>query len=435
MRTIRFPIAGLMWAVVVAALGLAALRNASDVWAGAAFLVTCGILCLAIVGIVCCLDESRAWWLCNALFGWGYLALAFWAPHSLPTTHLLHLLEARIGATRQVGAGLRSVMLAGGFGGAASGGPDEHFQQIGHYLLALLAALLGGVISSILFGGRRERDENRVGRPAAPAQARARWWHWPAAILGLSAFVVVVVLGAFPARSSPGFWAGATFFATCALLGIAVLGAASARGKHRQIWLGAALFGVGYMALAFGRSADSNPLLGLPTDPLLASLRRWFPPIVTGYSSTSATVDAMNARILEALEQPVPMHLAEDTRLEDVVKFFKSATRGSFSGGMPIFVDPMGLAYSDKAMASGVCEIDLEGVPLKTCLQLCLEQLDLKYEVRDGLLRITSVVNDMSPFYHDPFMIVGHCLLALLAAGLGAIVAPLFPGKHRELAT
>ena len=34
MRTIRFPIAGLMGAVLVVALGLAALRNASEIWAG-----------------------------------------------------------------------------------------------------------------------------------------------------------------------------------------------------------------------------------------------------------------------------------------------------------------------------------------------------------------------------------------------------------------
>ena len=80
MRTVRFPIAGLMWAVVVAALGLAALRNASDIWAGATFLVTCGVLCLALVGIVCRTNESRAWWVGFALFGWGYLALAFWSP-------------------------------------------------------------------------------------------------------------------------------------------------------------------------------------------------------------------------------------------------------------------------------------------------------------------------------------------------------------------
>ena len=59
MRTIRFPIAALMGAVVVVALGLAALRNASDLWAGATFLVTCGVLCLAIVGAVCRTGTER----------------------------------------------------------------------------------------------------------------------------------------------------------------------------------------------------------------------------------------------------------------------------------------------------------------------------------------------------------------------------------------
>src|ERR1700677_3959962 len=61
MRTIRFPISGLMGAVLVAALGLAALRNASETWAGIIFLLTCAVLGLAIVGIICRGDGERAW--------------------------------------------------------------------------------------------------------------------------------------------------------------------------------------------------------------------------------------------------------------------------------------------------------------------------------------------------------------------------------------
>ena len=60
MRHIRFPIAGLMLTVLVAAVGLAALRNASEVWAGVAFLTTCAVLCLAIVGVVCRGGADRA---------------------------------------------------------------------------------------------------------------------------------------------------------------------------------------------------------------------------------------------------------------------------------------------------------------------------------------------------------------------------------------
>ncbi len=434
MRTFRLPIAGLIWAVVVAALGLAALRNASHVWAGATFVATCGVLWLAIVGVVCRTDKSPAWWLGFALFGWGYLVLAYWSPDSLPTTGLLNALETRLRATHHVGGAPQGAMLAANFGGAAVRRPNQHFAQIGHCLLALLAALLGGASSTLLFGGRTERDETHVPRPDTPAQARRRSWHSLAAILGLAAFVLVVVLGTFPARSSQGFWAGAAFFSTCVLLGIAIMGAATRQGKRRQVCLGAAILGVGYMTLTFARSADSNPLLGLPTDPLLASLRRWFPPTVSGDSTSSATVNFANARILEALEQPVSMHFADETPLDDVMKFIHSATNGSGRDGIPIYVDPLGLPHHPSG-PSTVRNIDLESVPLKAGLQLCLEQLDLKYVVRGGLLRITSTESEMHPFYYDSFMIVGHCLLALLAAAFGAIVAPFVPGKHRQAVT
>jgi hypothetical protein len=77
MRIVRFPIAGLMGTILVVAIVLAALRNASQTWAGVTFLLTCGVLCLAVVGVVCRNGSERAWWLGFALFGWGYLALAF----------------------------------------------------------------------------------------------------------------------------------------------------------------------------------------------------------------------------------------------------------------------------------------------------------------------------------------------------------------------
>ena len=94
-RAVRFPIAGLMSAVVVVPLGLAALRNASETWAGATFLSTCAVLCLAIVGVVCRGESERAWWLGFALFGWGYLILAFWSSLELPTMALLDALGSR----------------------------------------------------------------------------------------------------------------------------------------------------------------------------------------------------------------------------------------------------------------------------------------------------------------------------------------------------
>ena len=98
MRTIRFPIKGLMGAVLVVALGLAALRNPSETWSGVIFLLTCGVLCLAIVGVVCRQQEERAWWLGFALFGWGYLLLSMRSTVVLPTLTLLDAAAARMGS-------------------------------------------------------------------------------------------------------------------------------------------------------------------------------------------------------------------------------------------------------------------------------------------------------------------------------------------------
>ena len=78
MRQVRFSIAALMGAVLVAAFGLAVFRYGSQVSAGVLFLLTCGVLCLGVVGIVCRRGAERAWWLGFTLFGWGYMTLAFW---------------------------------------------------------------------------------------------------------------------------------------------------------------------------------------------------------------------------------------------------------------------------------------------------------------------------------------------------------------------
>jgi hypothetical protein len=413
---------------------LAALRNSSATLAGVTFLVTCAVLCLAVVGIVCDGDARRAWWLGFALFGWGYLVLAFWSSVELPTMVLLDAISERLGLAVQFRGGMggmggmRSARLwgfdmFGGFNGF--GGPgDRSIQQISHCLWALLAALLGGIIASLLFGGPRDRGVKLdVQTPVSAEAPRSRWRR--VAILGLTGSAVIVFLGLFASRSAPGFWVGLTFLATCGLLGMTVLGAASGgQGKRQQIYLGAALFGVGYMILAFGRSLDNETWPSLPTDHLLHALRGWFPPVVSGFPTSSAGIASANRRIWEALDQPVPMRFQNETPLEDVLKHIRAATRGADGKSIPIYVDPIGLQEAEKSMTS-VVVIDLDGVPLKTNLRLCLAQLDLAYSIRDGVLLITSEESAVTPVYQDPFLIAGHCLLAWFAATFGGIVAPL----------
>jgi len=93
--------------------------------------------------------------------------------------------------------------------------------------------------------------------------------------------------------------------------------------------------------------------------------------------------------ILKKLEEPVSMSFANETPLEDVLKYIKSAAQGPNDAGMPIYVDPDGLAKAEKTMQSPVM-LDLEGVPLKVTLRLLLRQLGLAYCVKDGLLMIST---------------------------------------------
>jgi RNA polymerase sigma factor (sigma-70 family) len=105
---------------------------------------------------------------------------------------------------------------------------------------------------------------------------------------------------------------------------------------------------------------------------------------------------AESRAILEKLEKPISMSFANETPLEDVLKYIKSATQSRNDTGIPIYVDPVGLNEAEKTMTSPV-QLDLEGVPLKTTLRLLLKQLGLTYWVKDGLLMITSESSEDSP--------------------------------------
>jgi len=94
--------------------------------------------------------------------------------------------------------------------------------------------------------------------------------------------------------------------------------------------------------------------------------------------------------IRNKLEEPIAMPFANETPLEDVIKYIKQAsTTGTYSG-LPIYVDPVGLADAEKTMTSTVQNLDLEGVPLRITLKLLLKQLGMAYCVRDGVLMISS---------------------------------------------
>lgn len=443
MRRPRVSIAGLMGAVAAAAVGLAALRFSTPGWSGSIYLLTRAILGLAILLALHRSGPSRAWWLGFALFGWGYewliTPMSRYSPPFLPTVRLLLAAKPLLFHPLDVNRGGSSGLLPSPFGELY----DYQYLRIGDDLWALAAALLGAAVARIAW-----RPTDRV-EPApvlsAPAggvgRMRRRWILIPAA--GWAVLVVGTSVVALRSSGQSGFWAGATFLLVLAGLGLAGVGAFAARGRVRRSCTGAALLGGGYLVLVFSHS----PYLPLPTSQLLHGLRLGFPWLASPNAVASA-------RILDELERPIALEFPEPTPLKDVLESLRRATARSGRPGLPIYLDPIGLQEVEKSPDTTVT-IDVRDVPLKTALRAVLRPVGMDFVVQDGLLFVTSQDSAdfgdnpfaeafsqqyvrtypyedgriaPSPELEDPYLIVGHCLLAMVAAGLGALAAPILAG-------
>ena len=84
--------------------------------------------------------------------------------------------------------------------------------------------------------------------------------------LTLLAFAMVSLAALFEGEA---VWANVLFLMTIALLGVAVLGVIFRGGEDRAFWQGFALFGVGYLVLAFGPLFPRPSRLELPTSALI----------------------------------------------------------------------------------------------------------------------------------------------------------------------
>lgn len=424
MRTPRFSIAGLMGIVLVTSLGLAALASASEAWAGAMLLLQWAILALAVVGAICRQGPARAWWLGFLLFGWGYQRLAASSAIPLPTDTLLEAIAAYVGAPF-----LPEPAPGGKFRPHYEPSP---FEQIADALWGLLAAALGGLLARAIFGsGPPVTESVEAGvREAGPAEGGGRL---RLAAIGAVGAVLILAIAVIGPRSRPGLWAGTVFFLTWGLLGLLALGAAFGRGRRRAMWAGAGLFGTGYILLIFGSGyyEHSTPILILHR--LAEDLRGFLPPIARSAASDRSSTIVANERILQALDPVVSLRFPEETPLDDVLEYIRNTAIGPDRRRIPIYVDPPGLTEAEKTLTSSV-QIDLEGVPLRTGLTLLLRQLGLTYLVRGGLLEITSETSMSVPYeLEDPYVVSAHCLLALIAAVLGGLLAPLVAEPRRRM--
>jgi hypothetical protein len=426
LRKTRISISRLMGVVLVAAIGFAALRNSSEAWAGAMLLLTCGVLMLAVVGALSRGPGERAWWLGFALFGGGYLALAHAtasSPSTLPTITLAETVGSGLGVPLDLSIRGRSV-------GWSSLSPTY---RILHCLWALGLAVLGCILAGVVVTNSAVVGQGRV--VEARSDRPTSWSRWKRpALIGLSGFWMLAMAAAVGRWPVPGIWAGVSFLVTCGLLGMAALGAVFSRGRGREAWLGAVVFGFGYLALSFGKSELFIVAPHLPTEGMLNSvLRSGIAPVQSAFPDfTTPGFDRVrNEVIRRKLDQPIRFHFPEETSLDELLKYIRDATRDTNFPGIPIYVDPIGLQTAERSLNSTV-QIDIDAIPTREALRLCLKQLGLAYSVRDGFLMITDEDSATIPVYEDPVQVVGHSLLALIAAGLGAVAAPLVSDRMRR---
>lgn len=408
----RFSIAGLMGVVVIAALGFAALRNASEVWAGVMMMVASGVLLLAVVGVFSRTGKDRAWWLGFSLFGWAYL---LWAASDyndltdLPAVPVPQFLDPALRANP--GDAMWDRFLD----------PQRaEVWQVGRWLWCLVLASIGGGLARVLFGSASDRS---LGQGVKTTTRIVSSRKLTIAALELTAFFAVASIVAETRAASAALVAGLVFLLTMGLIGAAVLAAVYARGSTRYAWVGFALFAGGYLTLAFAQAGDWRPSPDLPTSRLLNSLRpSEFRVLTRGYLSP-AIAERNNQRIIDALAKTPVMEFPFETPLEDVLQYIRDATRSPDGWEIPIYIDPAGLQEAEKTMTSTV-SISLKGVPLQTTLRLVLTQLGLDYRIKDGLLLVTSEHDEFEPTFMDPFLTVGQCFLALIVGGIGGVLAP-----------
>lgn len=186
MRLPRFKIRSLLGVVLFAGIAIAALRQADDLWDSGMLGLTLLGLMTAVLLAVHRTDHRRAYWVGFALFGWTYL-IASLIPQiavRLPTSLGLAFIDSKIpGRHRAWATTVLTITSTAGTNPVQTGGlspqgntlasssqevsrvwdvrtgellagpfaTTENFIRIGHSLLALVLAFLGGYLSRHLY--------------------------------------------------------------------------------------------------------------------------------------------------------------------------------------------------------------------------------------------------------------------------------------------
>lgn len=157
LRGFQFSLAGLLIGVTFFAIGLAALRFASETWAAIVFTLTMVALCGSLIGCMFCGRETRRCWIVFSLAGWTYLLITFgpWfnlnVRPRLLTTQFAQYLQPRVQELVQLMQDSdherkMEAYFVAHTGWKATGPPWSRFEQTMHCIVAWLLAIAAGVI-------------------------------------------------------------------------------------------------------------------------------------------------------------------------------------------------------------------------------------------------------------------------------------------------
>lgn len=207
----RFSLLHFLIVITLLAIGLGALASGSRLAASGVYSLFLVLICLALAGAIIVRGESRAFWIGFAVFGWAYFFLAFDAasPSSQPrnwnsiflsgtsfnyygnespsagrliTSEIIDFLEEHLTGSRRVGSKVMAQWTSGSYyagtiqsydgttylvawddGSTASPvapsgikGYTPYARLSGHSLFGALAALIGGILASVMFGNKQE---------------------------------------------------------------------------------------------------------------------------------------------------------------------------------------------------------------------------------------------------------------------------------------
>jgi hypothetical protein len=159
--------------ILLAGAGLAALRESNELWDSSVFSVTLVILLISVLLGIYRINEKRAFWIGFALFGWIYLGLTLMPSieSRLITTQALGYLDSVV--PRSISDrdfdGWLDLSVANNWLVRSPKGPlckTGDFVRIGHSLLALIAACVGGLLCRRLDAGNRSPVSRPVNPPA-----------------------------------------------------------------------------------------------------------------------------------------------------------------------------------------------------------------------------------------------------------------------------